>query len=131
MKCTECPIFKDYEASLNDKQKEIYNSVKKERLTLYFKGLIVGSILAGLYLYNNKLDSYNKIRHSCVFVAIAMSTQYLVYQLAPKKVYMLNVLDKKEQIDKWLEVYKAMKQRYHLGMVYGLVGYYLLSYGLF
>ncbi len=58
-----------------------------------------------------------------------MGTQYLVYQLYPKKQWMLNSLETREQIDGWLDVYKYMKTKYHLGMALGLVGFILAAYG--
>ena len=47
----------------------------------------------------------------------------------PKSKYILNYLDKKKQIDMWLEVYKNMTNNYIYGSLLGLVGYFILSMG--
>jgi len=54
----------------------------------------------------------------------------MYYMLYPKSAYMVNNLENKDQSSKWLAVYKTMQYKYHVGMILGLVGYFLLSYGL-
>ena len=44
-----------------------------------------------------------------------------------KSSYMLNHLDKPEQVSAWLEIYKHMKMRKLVGMLIGLVGYILVG----
>lgn len=127
--CKNSQTFLDYENSLDLEQKNMYNKIVAERRGLYFKGLIIGSILAMLYLiYVKKTD--NPLTHSCAFVAIAMFVQYMVYTLSPKSDYMIRHMKNGDQVDKWLEVYKTMKNRYHMGMLLGLVGYFLFSFGI-
>jgi hypothetical protein len=128
IKCKECPPFIEYKATLNDKQKRAYNDIVAERQNIYLKGLVVGSIVGLVYLWHNH-GSINIYTHSIVFTAITLGIQYLFYMLYPKSKWMLNVLETREQIDGWLEVYKFMKGRYHIGMLLGLMGYLTLSYG--
>jgi len=127
--CKQCSPFIEYEKSLNSEQKVLYTQIVEERQKIYLTGLILGTILAFAYLYFNKLD-LNPLKHSCIFVAIALVTQYMYYMLYPKSAYMVNNLENKDQSSKWLAVYKTMQYKYHVGMILGLVGYFLLSYGL-
>jgi len=128
IKCTDCAPFSQYEQTLDEEQKQLYKEIKTERAGIYVKGLLLGMIFGGLYFYNVMGTDYT-LAHSCAILSIIMGTQYLVYQLHPKKNWMLNSLKTREQIDGWLEVYKHMKGKYHLGMLLGLVGFGLLSYG--
>lgn len=127
--CKTCTPFKDYYAVLNDEQKGIYKEVVDERQKSYIYGLVLGTVVGLIYLYFVR-GTLNVISHSCGFTAVVLFTQYMFYQMYPKKVYMLQVLEAGDQIDKWLDVYKHMKFRYHYGMLLGLVGYLLLSYGV-
>ena len=55
-------------------------------------------------------------------------TQYLVYSLHPKKNWMLNHLKSREQNKAWLGMYTHMKNRWHSGLVMGLISYALFTY---
>jgi hypothetical protein len=127
--CKSCTPFKDYHDSLNNEQKGIYNDVVDQRQKIYIYGLVFGIVIGFIYLYFIK-GTINIVSHSCAFTTIILFIQYMFYQLYPKNVYMLQVLEAGDQIDKWLDVYKHMKFRYHYGMLLGLVGYLLLSYGV-
>ncbi len=63
-------------------------------------------------------------------VVILVITQLLFYKLMPKSKWMLNHIDKKEQIDAWLEIYKYMANRAHVGFMIGIVSFILLSWSL-
>jgi hypothetical protein len=129
-KCGDCAPYKGYLDGMTPEQRELYMKIKNERMRIYYIGLVVGTILAFTYIYANRNKTNDGLfKHVCTFVAIAMGTQYLVYQLHPKTHWMLRSLNKKEQIDGWLEVYKDMKYKYHLGFLLGSIGYTLLSYG--
>ena len=120
--CESCPPFTGYKASLSPEQKQLYDKVAEERRNLYLMGLVIGTVLAFGYLWMNDL-SLNPLKHSCAFVAIALLTQYMVYQLTPKTNHMLPNLQSPEQVKGWYDVYRHMKGRYHVGMVLGVVGY--------
>lgn len=128
IKCKDCSVFKEYERSLTPDQKAVYKEIVKERSNLYLKGLIVGSLLSGLYLCKTQ-GKVDPIKNSCIFVTIAMATQYAIYIFSPKSKYMLNKLHTRDQVVKWLEVYKEMKRKYHIGIILGIIGYYLISLG--
>jgi hypothetical protein len=48
-------------------------------------------------------------------------TSVLYYCLMPKNDYMLNHLKTPEEIKAWLNIYKTMKRRYLLGLIFGLL----------
>ena len=127
--CKSCSPFLEYEQSLDAEQAQIYKSVLEERQKIYLNGLVLGTLLSFVYLYFNNME-FNPLTNSCVFVAIVLSTQYLYYTLYPKTHNMVTLMKNQSQLKKWHAVYKHMQHRYHLGMVLGLIGYFLLSYGL-
>jgi uncharacterized protein YacL len=127
--CKTCSPFIDYEKSLDVEQLEVYKQVVLERQKIYLHGLCLGAILAFCYLYFTG-QSINPLTNSCIFVAIALFTQYCYYMLYPKSEYMVTLMKNKDQLQKWQNVNKHMQYRYHLGMVFGVIGYFLLSYGL-
>ena len=112
---------------LNQEQLQVYNSITKERMSIYIQGLILGILLAVLVTFNSSLKGTNKL---CVFVVIALGVNYLFYTLHPKSTYMLLHLKSQQQNAAWLNIYKEMKLRCKLGLLLGLVGYVLLGNGL-
>lgn len=127
--CKTCSPFVEYEKSLNAEQLQVYHQVVKERQNIYLIGLVIGTLVAFIYLYTNGLG-LNPLNNSCVFVAIALAIQYIVYTLYPKTNYMVTLMKNEDQLQKWLAVYKHMQTKYHIGMVLGCVGYFLFAYGI-
>ena len=119
--------FVNFRKLLNQRQLEIYNGITRERMSIYIQGLILGVLLAVLITFNSSLRGTNKL---CVFVVIALGTNYLFYSLHPKSTYMLLHLTSQQQNEAWLNIYKEMKLRCMLGLLLGLVGYILLGNGL-
>lgn len=119
--------FVNFRKLLNQRQLEIYNGITRERMSIYIQGLILGVLLAVLITFNSSLRGTNKL---CVFVVIALGTNYLFYSLHPKSTYMLLHLTSQQQNEAWLNIYKEMKLRSKLGLLLGLVGYILLGNGL-
>jgi hypothetical protein len=66
----------------------------------------------------------------CLFIVIALGTNYLMYALYPKSTYMLEHLKSTEQNKAWLAIYKEMKMRCWLGLILGALGYLLLAKGV-
>jgi uncharacterized protein YacL len=126
--CEQCQPFISYRNSLSQEQLKIYQMVSKERLMLAIQGLALGIFLSFvvLLIYKNTL---NPVSNACLFTAIALFTQYLYYMLTPK-LSMLQFLDNKEQVNEWYKVYRFMQNRYHMGMLFGAIGYFLLGFGL-
>ena len=129
LSCKSCSPFLEYEQSLSPEQKAIYQKVVEERQKIYIYGLALGSLLALLYLYSTGLET-SRMQASCIFVAIALATQYLYYMLSPKTFDMVTLMENKDQLTKYNNVYKHMQYRYHFGMLLGLIGYFLFAYGI-
>ncbi len=126
--CETCTPFIEYRKSLTPEQIQMYQNISRERVNLASQGLILGIILSFFYLYFYK-DTFNIFVNSCAFTGIVLLTQYLYYMLMPK-MSMLPQLSTQEQIEGWFSVYKFMQYRYHLGMLLGVIGYFILAYVL-
>ena len=55
----------------------------------------------------------------------------MVYSLHPKSDYVLNHVENKYHIKLWLEKYNRMKNKWHMGLLLGIVGYFCISYIIF
>ena len=118
-----------YHSTLNERQREIYNKISKERLNISIQGYVLGfvlSLLIIIYNYNNK-----RMRSSavvCMVLATSFLTNYFYYKLAPKSDWMLNHVDSKQQTQEWLEMYKTMQYYYHAGLALGIIGVGVFAY---
>ena len=119
--------FVNFRKLLNQRQLQIYDGITRERMSIYIQGLILGILLAVLITFNSSLKGMSKL---CVFVVIALGTNYLFYSLHPKSTYMLLHLTSQQQNEAWLNISKEMKLRSMLGLLLGLAGYILLGNGL-
>lgn len=122
--CKEC---KEFEDSLSSEQKIKYNKNVKQRFMNYLVGLFIGIILAVIFYYYCCKDM--NYTHVFIILAIILGTQYLYYTLAPKS-YIITDLTNDDQRKKWLVVYKNMKNKYHIGMVIGVVACLIYCHGL-
>jgi hypothetical protein len=114
--------------TLNKEQKEVYYQIVNERFRYAIQGKILGVLFACIYLYlSYKLDTPPGTM-VCMSIVILVITQILFYKIMPKSKWMLNYLDKKEQVDAWLEIYKFMANRGHIGFVIGIIAFILLSW---
>lgn len=121
-------VFKKFTNLLDDDQLQIYKSIIRERATIYVQSLLLGLVLAILVVFNlKKLGNTSKV---CLFILIALGTNYLMYALYPKSTYMLEHLKSTEQNKAWLAIYKEMKMRCWLGLILGALGYLLLAKGV-
>ena len=120
------PIFTEFYSLLNDKQKSIYHGIVSERLMIYTVGVILGLINGVYYYYRFKKEKYVW----CGFLTVAYATKLLFYYLYPKKPLMLYSLTTKEQTDAWAKIYETMKNRYRVSLLFGFVGYLILSFSL-
>ena len=118
--------FKRFFNLLDNKQKEIYKKIIKERLNIYLRGLIASFIVTYVLTLNMK-KSNNRF---CARIAISCITLYLYYNLHPKSDFILNHLNTIEQNKAWVEIYKHMKSRYHIGLLFGILSYLSIYYGL-
>ena len=115
-------IFSRFYNLLDSKQKSIYEGIVKERFTIYFTGMILGLGLGILY-YVNSNDKYKL----CKFLAIIYLVKLGFYYVYPKSPLMLYSLTTKEQIDTWADIYTEMKNNFKYSLVYGFIGYLLIS----
>jgi hypothetical protein len=112
-----------YENGLNAEQKAYHESVVKERAVLFIQGTILGLLLgAAYYLAGGK--------NVCAFLLLFTATQYFFYTLAPKTKWMLDVLQDKEDIKAWSDVYRYFKWLYHIAFLVSIVGAMLVFRGM-
>jgi hypothetical protein len=122
-------VFQEYHKTLNTQQRDALERISNHRLTLYVQGTILGIILVTLFaIYGG--GKMSPLTSGCTFVAIVLLTQYFYYILMPKPDWMIRHLKNKEQNDKWLQVYRHMSLRWHLGLLVGLVGFFILGRGV-
>ena len=116
-------LFLKFMNTLNKEQKEIYNKIIKERLSLYFGGMLLGIFIGLLYLFYSKKSNKNV----CIFIVIVFVTKMIVYKGYPKSTYMLYHLDKKVQVDAWTDIYRNMKKIWMLSFVFAIISYILIG----
>ena len=121
-------VFSKFNNLLDDNQRQVYKSIVQERASIYAQSLILGLVLAILVVFN--LKKLGQTPRVCLFILIALGTNYLMYSLYPKSTYMLEHLRSTEQNKAWLAIYKEMKMRCTLGLVLGALGYLLLARGV-
>lgn len=128
-------VVADYEKSLSDTQRKIYNKIVNMRKNLALQGyglgigLSIGFLIGRHFLLKRKTSLLNaSISGLCFTVAITFIVQYFYYMLMPKQDWMLNHLTSEAQKEQWLKVYRAYSWNYHLSMVIGLIGAGLLGY---
>lgn len=114
--------------SLSEEAQLHYKKIVKERVSIYIKATIAAIVLAILVntFYLSKNNSC--INNTCISTAVYFFTQYIVYSLHPKSDWVLNHLENKEQTQLWLKKYKYMKNKWHVGLILGIVGYFLATY---
>ena len=117
-------IFIKFNNLLNEKQKNIYNQIINERISIYVIGIILGMV-SGIYYYiRNKNDKYRL----CKFLMIIYLVKFGFYYFYPKKPLMLYSLNTKEQINTWADIYIEMKHRFKLSLLLGFIGYLFIYY---
>ena len=116
-------IFRKFNDLLNKEQKMIYEEIVRERLMIYFTGMVIGLGL-GIYYYVGSKDKYKL----CKFLAIIYLVKLGFYYFYPKKPLMLYSLTDQEQVEAWANIYEEMKSKYKKSLLIGFVGYLLISY---
>ena len=116
-------IFKNFENLLDEKQKDIYKNIVKERLKIYTMGMILGLSLGAYYIYSNPKDTYL----ICKFFMIIYTIKLGFYYFYPKQPLMLYSLTNQKQVDAWADIYTEMKERWVKSLFIGLIGYFFLS----
>ena len=124
--------LRHFENLLSISQKETYEKIKNERMTIYFTGYTLGfffSLVLILYYRNVSKTKLSKINILCLVFSVSFITNYFYYMLSPKTTYMLLHLNTKEQTKAWLEIYKSMQYNYHMGFVLGIIALLFLTHG--
>ena len=116
-------IFNNFYKLLDEKQKVIYEEIVRERLMIYFTGMVIGLGL-GIYYYVGSKDKYKL----CKFLAIIYLMKLGFYYFYPKKPLMLYSLTDQDQVEAWANIYEEMKSKYKKSLLIGFVGYLLISY---
>jgi ABC-type antimicrobial peptide transport system permease subunit len=117
-------LFIKFMNTLNGEQKEIYHKIIRERLSLYFGGMLLGILIGLIYLFYTKKSE----RSICIFIIIVFLTKMIVYKGYPKSTYMLYHLDKKEQVSAWTDIYTYMKKIWMLSFILAIISYVLIGY---
>lgn len=110
--------------TLDDNQKIKYENIIKERRSIYFKGYAAGIVLSIIFLImTDKLRKSNLVSTGiiCSVGGITLLTCYLFYIIHPKSEYMILGLSKADQRDKWLDIYRHMQLKYHMGLAFGVI----------
>ena len=107
---------------LNEKEQNYYEEIIIMRRNIYFQGLGLGVVLSlcAIFLIPT-LKKAKKMVRFFTAIAITFSVNYFYYILYPKDKYMIEILDTKEENKAWLQIYKTMQFRYHMGFLLGLV----------
>ena len=63
----------------------------------------------------------------CIVGAITLLCNYLFYIIHPKSDYMVLHLDSKGQREAWLDIYRHMQLKYHMGLVFGIIAAMLFA----
>ena len=114
---------------LDNKELNIYLKIINERRNIYLQGMLLGLVLAVLYVLLVKNNKNNKIMTACIFVTIVIVTNTIYYLLKPKSTYMLNHIVEQDKIEAWLKIYKYMQRIYITGILLGILSYVFISYG--
>ena len=93
--------IKDLSLLLDQEQIKILDDIVTERTRLSFEGVILGLIAA--------MPIALLYQAWCTAALVLFITQSTYYHVCPKKKWMLNYLETREQVDQWLVVYKKMQ----------------------
>lgn len=126
----EDTVFKEYRKSLSPEQITKLDAIANNRLSLYIQGTLLGIVLVTVFALSGLMGRMSSFATGCTFLMIVLVSQYFYYILMPKQDWMLLHLNSREQNDKWLRVYRYMSFRWHIGLLLGLVGFFLLGRGV-
>ena len=121
----------NYRKQLSPENKELYDKISKERLTISLQGYFLGFVISiFIILYNYYYKKYKLSTTSIVFIVLATSflSNYFYYTLHPKSDWMLDHIKNTEDAKTWLEMYKEMKKYYHTGLVLGIAAIGILGF---
>lgn len=143
IQCKKHSIIQEFENTLSSSEKQKYDFIVKERLSIYNRGFLIGIISTLILIWGSTLftrsgivcdkticsfiHKLTKMNKLCVGVVTTFMVTYSYYLLSKKSDYIVLHLDDKKKREKWLDVYKYMQRQNHLGFLYGLIGSAFLS----
>jgi len=117
---TTSEVVKRYKKELSPELQQRYEKIAKERMTISYYGYGLGLFFSLFILFCLKrVRSFSLV---CTVMATCFLTNYFYYMLSPKSDWMLNHLYTPEQVKAWLQMYREMSYRYHMGIVLGIIG---------
>jgi uncharacterized membrane protein YkgB len=117
-------IVKQYKEKLSPQLQQRYEKITQERKYISYYGYGVGLLLSlCLIFYYIQLKKVKMGASALVCMATATTfiVHYFYYMLSPKSDWMLNHMNKQEEVNAWLQMYKSMQYNYHMGMVLGIL----------
>jgi hypothetical protein len=125
------PFIKLYRNQLPDDAKSSYDSIVKERSSIYFTGYMIGFVLSVFLIIFNIRVLKHKIPISamvCLTVVVSTVINYFYYTLSPKSMFLVSLLKTNEQKENWVKVYKSMQYYYHISFLLGAVAVGVFTY---
>jgi len=105
-----------------------YEAIIQERKLIYMKGSGLGLILSAIAI--SACGARKPVQMGCLAGAITLASTYLFYIIHPKSDYMVLYLNKVEQRTAWLNIYRNMQLKYHIGLVLGIGAAMALGYSV-
>ena len=115
---------------MTQEQIQRFEAIVKQRRDLSIQGYVLGLVLAFIVLFSSKMMKSFKLTNTssvCMVGAITFATNYFYYVLHPKSDYMLLHLDQAKQRLLWLDVYRNMQVKFHVGLLLGIVASMFLA----
>lgn len=103
---------------LTPEERQYHQEIILMRRNIYFQGLALGIVIAMFVSTQLKMK---KSTNLFTAISITFVVNYFYYILYPKDKYMIEILNTKEENKAWLDIYKTMQFRYHLGFLFGLI----------
>jgi len=117
-------IVKQYKEFLSPQLQKLYGKISQERRSISYYGYGLGLLLSlCLIFYYIKIKKVKMTASALVCMAAATTflVHYFYYMLSPKSDWMLNHMNKQEEVNAWLQMYKSMQYNYHMGMALGII----------
>ena len=109
---------------LDDKQKAIYEKIKKERLHHFLMGLGIGGLLGFTVILSNiKITS-----KFCMAGLIVLFVMTAVYYILPKSDFMIKHLETEEKRLAWLNVSRNFMKKKMAGFVLAIIVYFCIPF---
>jgi len=105
-----------------------YERIIEERKSIYMKGFAYGLALSGVAIFMCR--ARKPLHMACLAGAITLATTYLFYIIHPKSDYMILHLDGDKQRAAWLDIYRSMQYKYHVGLVIGIAAAMSAGYSI-